>query len=684
MSRLRQVRPSSIAWGLTAVGAALYPATLYLGLSAPANVPPVLRLGWWGTIGSLVGLAYCVVGSLIIRRHPRHLVGWLASLGGFATIFYLFAGSYAAFGLGHPLAGSTLMAWIRSWFWFPAFCVTFFLLPAVFPDGRLPSKRWRLLVWLSMAGTLLQAVTVSVNAPLLQQVPGTSAPADALAALVINLFLLVPLFGSVAAVVLRFQRSRNQERQQMKWFAAAVVLQGGLWLASLVPALFIYRTPPYQTPFFEIVLPVALLALPVAIGVAILRQGLYDIDLVLSRGLAYAALGAFVTGAYLALVVGVGVLVGTGGRPNLLLSILATAGVGVLFQPVRARVQVLANRLVYGTPSNPYDSLARLADSIGTGTVDAALLQIAQSVAAATAAERARVSLVLPSCTKAFEWPRGAKGSFDYTFPIRHDGKPVGWIELAGIGNAAVAKTLSEQAGLALRNLRLSAELADRLQQIEAQANELRASRARLVSAQETERRRLERDLHDGVQQELVALMANLRLARNQLKRDPSLAAETLGELQSGIQRALTDLREVAHGIHPAVLSSQGLVEAVEAIAGRMPIPVHVTADAPVRGRRFPPAIEGAAYFVVAEGLTNVLKHSGAEQARVSIAAANSHLDLEISDDGHGFQTGKVEESGLRGLRDRVEALEGTMTVDGDHRGTHLRISLPVYEHHNA
>jgi signal transduction histidine kinase len=278
----------------------------------------------------------------------------------------------------------------------------------------------------------------------------------------------------------------------------------------------------------------------------------------------------------------------------------------------------------------------------------------------------------------AVEWPAGGRRSFEHAFPIRHYGKLIGQIDVAGGGDTASARALADQAGLALRNLRLSAELADRLEQIETQARELAASRARLVTAQEAERRRLERDLHDGVQQELVALMANLRLARNQLQRDPQLATETLASLQGGIQRALTDLREVAHGIHPAVLSSQGLVEAVETIAGRMPIGVRVQADARIRSSRYAPEIEGAAYFVVAEGLANVLKHSGAGQVTVFIAAENSHLNLEVSDDGHGFDAGRVGDSGLRGLRDRVEALGGTLGIDSQPDGTRLRASLPA------
>jgi signal transduction histidine kinase len=664
---------------LTAGAAALYPATLYLGLSAPPNVPATLQLGWWGAIGSLVGVTYCLVGALILRRHPRHPIGWIASAGGFATSFYLLAGAYAAYSLGrHLLPAATLAAWLRAWLWFPAFAALYILIPALFPDGRLPSKRWRLLIWMAAVSSFTQIAYVSVD--LSQVSNGPSGPPTTplgMAFAVGTLLGLVALFGAVGALAVRFRRSRAAQRQQMKWFVTAVALEGLLWAASLPPSVILH-VPPYQLPYFEVVIPFALLAMPLAIGVAILRQRLYDIDLVISRGLAYATLAAFITAAYLVVVVGVGLLAGTGGRPNLLLSILATAMVALLFQPVRARVQAFANRLVYGMPANPYEALARLTHSIGTSTVDDALLKIAQAISAGARAERTRVSLLLPGGnSRAVEWPHDVSRSFDHAFPIRHHGELIGQIDVAGSADARSAAALADQAGLALHNMRLSAELADRLEQIETQARELAASRARLVTAQEAERRRLERDLHDGVQQELVALIAKLRLARNQLTRDPQLAAETLTDLQGGIQRALTDLREVAHGIHPAVLSSQGLVEAVETMAGRMPIGVRVQADAHIRSCRYAPEIEGAAYFVVAEGLANVLKHSGAGQAMVVIAAENSHLNLEVSDDGHGFDAREVGDSGLRGLRDRVEALGGTLGIDSRPDGTRLRASLP-------
>jgi signal transduction histidine kinase len=179
-------------------------------------------------------------------------------------------------------------------------------------------------------------------------------------------------------------------------------------------------------------------------------------------------------------------------------------------------------------------------------------------------------------------------------------------------------------------------------------------------------------------------LIAKARLARNQLDRDPALAAETLAELQTSAQHAVADLRSLARGIHPAVLSSRGLVEAIDSMAGRMPVGVHVEADPMVREVRYAPEIEGAAYFVVAEGLANVLKHSGATEATVTISATESWLRVAIADDGRGFAAGQVMESGLRGLRDRVAALGGHIEIDAGESGTRLEASLPYVREPNV
>jgi signal transduction histidine kinase len=497
--------------------------------------------------------------------------------------------------------------------------------------------------------------------------------------LITGVLWALSVFGALAALAVRFRESSGVARQQLKWFLAAVALQGAVWAGSFAVSP-ITRLAPYVNPYFDVLIPLTLMAMPVAIGIAMLRHRLYDIDVVISRGLAYAGLAVVITLAYLVVVVGVGLILGTGGLPNLPLTILAVALVGFLIHPARVRLQRLANRLVYGAPADPYALLAELSKTPGAGDLDNALGQIAQAVARGLGSRRARVRLLLPgSPARTATWPLGATGVFGPALAVSHHGEVVGEIEVDGSGDQGLTEALTSHAGLALRTLRLSAELDARLAELETQAEELTASRTRLVQAEEAERRRLERDLHDGIQQDLVVLIAKARLARNQVARDPTLAGETLAELQGSAQHALEDLRALARGIHPAVLSSRGLVEAVAAMAARMPVGVQVDADSSVNEVRFAPEIEGAAYFVVAEGLANVLKHSGATEATVAIRAEDSWLRVTITDDGRGFEPGAVRESGLRGLRDRVEALGGHVAIDSQGPGTRLKASLPTH-----
>ncbi|HEY8813859.1 MAG TPA: sensor histidine kinase [Candidatus Dormibacteraeota bacterium] len=688
---LRSPGAGRAAWVLVGIEGLLYPFALYLGTTAGDPLSPALQFGWWGVLSPLLAIEFGIVGALIVRGHPGHAVGLLAAAGGFCLSISAFAGAYAAYSLTHQhlLPASGFAQWLRGWAWYPGSTILIVLVPTLFPDGRLTSPRWRWLVGAVVAGILTQLVWVSLSQLMFgfQDVDGPYATAGWLFNLLTTLsgvLWILPVFAAVVALAVRFRRSRGLERQQLKWFLTAVALQAALWGGSLLVSLTTHLSP-YQNPYFEILIPLALLALPLAIGVAILRHRLYDIDVVISRGLVYAGLATFITAAYLLVVVGIGFAVGTGGRPNLPLSVVAMALVVVLIQPVRIRLQRQANRLVYGIPSDPYAVLAELSRTAAGGDVDHALAQIAQALARGMSSPRARVRLLLPGAAAlTATWPPGTTGDFGQTFAVSDGGESVGEIEAEASVDQGLTQALTSQAGLALRTLRLSAELAGRLAQLEAQAGELTASRTRLVQAQENERRRLERDLHDGIQQDLVVLIAKARLARNQLDRDPALAAETLAELQTSAQHAVADLRSLARGIHPAVLSSRGLVEAIDSMAGRMPVGVHVEADPMVREVRYAPEIEGAAYFVVAEGLANVLKHSGATEATVTISATESWLRVAIADDGRGFAAGQVMESGLRGLRDRVAALGGHIEIDAGESGTRLEASLPYVREPNV
>ncbi|HVD64887.1 MAG TPA: sensor histidine kinase, partial [Lapillicoccus sp.] len=257
-------------------------------------------------------------------------------------------------------------------------------------------------------------------------------------------------------------------------------------------------------------------------------------------------------------------------------------------------------------------------------------------------------------------------------------GRPVGRIEVGPKRNGSYASheldlltTVAGQAASAVANVALAAQLEQRL-------GELSASRARLVVAQDDERRRIERDLHDGIQQNVVALIAGLRLARNRLRRR-ELNDDELAALQEQARETLTDLREIAHGIHPPVLGDNGLVAAVESRAARYPIPLEVVADPALRRTRFTTDLEATAYYVVSESLANVAKHARATNVRVTLDQEAAALRLVVADDGRGFDpTSVAGRGGLSNIGDRVSAAGGRLTVASTAQGTTVTIDLPI------
>jgi signal transduction histidine kinase len=239
--------------------------------------------------------------------------------------------------------------------------------------------------------------------------------------------------------------------------------------------------------------------------------------------------------------------------------------------------------------------------------------------------------------------------------------------------------SLAGQAAAAARSLQLAEELSERLRQIERQAAELAASRDRVVAAQDAERRRIQRDLHDGVQQEVVAITAKLGLACQRLGRGDPSGERVLVELQADLGDLLGTLRAVAHAIHPPVLADRGLLSAMEAQAARLPVAMAIHADPALRDVRFPPRIEATAWYALAEALSNVVKHANATQVEVRLQRPNGRLRLEVRDDGRGFDAEAGRGLGLAGLADRLDIVGGALVVDSVvGRGTTLRMDIPL------
>jgi signal transduction histidine kinase len=382
----------------------------------------------------------------------------------------------------------------------------------------------------------------------------------------------------------------------------------------------------------------------------------------------FGSLAAFITLVYVGLVVGVGTAAGN--RRSPLLSAVAAAVVALAFQPVRARAQRLANRVVYGKRASPYEVLSDFAERIaGAYASEDVLPRMAQIVAAGTGAARTAVWLRLGNELHAEASSDGAPEATvipvvgqelsglpagETAVPVLHQGELLGAISirmppsepLTLAGERLVADVAS-QAGLVLSNARL--------------IEELRASRQRLVAAQDAERRKLERNLHDGAQQQLVAMAVKQRLAAGLVTKDPAKAAEMLGGLQADTAEAIENLRDLARGIYPPLLADKGLAAALAAQARKVALPVEVEADGV---GRYPQDIEAAVYFCCLEALQNVSKYADATSVRVRLSAGDRELSFEVIDDGRGFDPERTPMgSGLQNMADRLAALGGSVEV---------------------
>jgi signal transduction histidine kinase len=625
--------------------------------------------------GNVVNLAIPVVGFVLASRRPANRIGWLLLVAGLAlglSAFSLQYGLHALVAAPGSWPAGRAFAWLGSWIAVIAYTMLAFVF-LLFPTGRLRSRRWLPAAWFMGGALTLAWATVIVYVTRLWSDPfGSSAQAEPPALVAAFSLALAALAVSVAAVVVRFARSVGEERLQLKWFAAAAVL---------VLVMFIV-TGWLSSPVLDALFNLAFLGLWVAVAIAVLKYRLYDIDVVISKAVLYGSLAVFITAVYTALVVGVGTL--AGGRDQPLLAALAAAVVAVAFQPVRQWAGRLANRVVYGRRATPYQVLSDFARRIGgTYSAQGVLPQMAQTVAAGTGAEQVVVWLRVddqlrpeassdgsppagPLPVAGHELPRLPDA--DMSAPVVHQGDLLGAISvqmpkdepLRPAGQQLVADVAS-QAGLVLANAGL--------------IEDLRASRQRLVTAQDEERRRLERNLHDGAQQNLVALAIKVRLGAT--AEDLAQAKEIFGELQADTTGALENLRDLARGIYPPLLADLGLAAALGAQASKSPVPVTVEADGI---GRFGQDTEAAVYFCCLEALQNIAKYAHATQASICLQTQNQTLRFTISDDGTGYNTSHTQMgSGQRNMADRLAALGGRLQVQSaPGQGTTVTGHLPV------
>src|SRR6266536_2613583 len=682
-----------LAWGLWAATVALA-----LGASALAIVNRGQIAGTHAAFDvtqALVTLVFPTVGALIASNRPENAIGWiLIGAGLIIEGAGYFLGQYAIYALATrpgSLPGGASAFSISNVWWAPALGLIAGYTILLFPHGHVPSPRWRWVAW--TLGMSIGAITLSfllVPGPIES---GTSLHPDnpfgiegwknvlqTVAAIGI-LVLLGIVVASAVALVQRLRRAQGDERQQLEWFVYAATLLALAFVVGLVLDAFGLETAR------AVLLGVAVFGIPIGAGIAILKYRLYDIDLVINRTVLFGILAAFVTVVYVAVVIGIGALIGS--KSNVGLSVVATAIIALAFQPARNRARHLANRLVYGKRATPYEVLSDFSDRVaGTYAAEDVLPRMAQILGQGIGSRESQVWLrVGRELRAAAAWPiEGSNGSTglplagderlpdfpeaDEVCPVMHQGELLGALVVTmprGEAFTPVQRKLLEdlglQAGLVLRNVRL--------------IEELRASRQRLVAAQDEERRRLERNLHDGAQQQLVALAIKAKLAQAFVGRDDERVRDIIGEVQADAGETLESLRDLARGIYPPLLADQGLTAALQAQTRKAAIPVEVVANGL---GRYPRDVEAAVYFCCLEALQNVAKYAGASRAVIRFEERDGALTFTVEDDGDGFDPQATPMgTGVQGMADRLDALSGRLEVRSElGRGTTVTGRLPL------
>jgi signal transduction histidine kinase len=653
---------------------------------------------------SLIFMGMGLTGALIATRRPDNAIGWLL-VGSTLVIALAFATNVAATHSFETnpgsIPGARWLAWVGTWGWQAGIGPILTYLFLLFPDGRLPSRRWRPVGW--AAGILIAIVVVlgaiDPTAELTSNVEnplGLDSAGEVIGAAIGFAFLslIVVAILSAASLVVRFRRASGDEREQIKWLAyAGVLLVAYMTVSTIGQATGIdalIDSVPMRVLNF-----VAFLALPVAVGIALLRYRLYDVDLVIRKTVVVGLLAAFITLVYVGIVVGLGAAV-LGASSSGPLPIVAAVVIALAFQPVRARANHFANRLVLGERATPYEVLSAFSERLsGAYATEDLLPRMARILGEGTRAQRSEVWLrVGQELRPAAAWPSNGDASArpvplvdgdlpplggSRALPVRHEGELLGAIAVTKPASEPLTheeeqllEHLAAQAGLVLRNARLTEELRARLV-------DLQASRQRIVAAQDDERRRLERNLHDGAQQQLVALAVKQRLAENLVAREPEKAAGLLSELQRDTTAALENLRDLARGIYPPLLADKGLAAALGSQASKAAVATSVEPDGI---GRYPQEAEAAVYFCCLEAMQNVAKYAEASRVVVSLREDEGALVFSVEDDGKGFDAATAAKgAGMQNMSDRLAALGGALEVrsePGD--GTTVVGRIPIRE----
>lgn len=653
------------AWVLCGLALALATGAAVLGLRNGTR--------WEDLVFLVVVICSAVVGGVITTHRPANPVGFFFLASALSVATTALAGEYATYGLiTNPgsLPAAEALAWLSAWFWVPGAVLVLVFVPLHFPDGLLVSPSWRPVVWFAVFFTVVLAGVSALEPgqipgsdlanPWGRQLPEPVAAVFGAVALPIWLGLIVV---AAASLVVRFRRSRREQRQQIKWLTFA---------AALVPIWFLLNSPVEQAlpSLFAVVDALALSAVPIAAAVSIVKYRLYAIDPVINRTLVYGGLTACVVGIYVLVVGYLGQLFRS--SDNLLIPLIATGVAAVVFAPLRERLQRAVNRLMYGDRDDPYTVVSRLGRRLeATLAPEEVLPTIVATVKEALKLPYAAISLarnggygIVAAAGDPVDTPQH--------LTLVYQNEPIGELLLGtrpgedafSAADRRLLEDLARQAGHAAHTVRLTADL--------------QQARERLVATREEERRRLRRDLHDGLGPMLGSLPLKLDVARDLLEQDSVAAGAMLVGLKEQAQAAVADIRRLVYALRPPALDDLGLVGAIRETALQYGIQqLHVSVEAPDCLPDLPAAVEVAAYRTVQEAVTNVARHARARRCTIRLTLHAGMLNVEIDDDGCGLPATTRPGVGMAAMRERADELGGSCVIEPSAMGgTRVRTSL--------
>lgn len=613
------------------------------------------------------------LGAIVVIR-AKHVLGWLmlcaTCLG--AVGMFAHATASAAVRSGRIDGLATMSAWLAQWIQIPALA-SFAFLFLLFPSGRLLSSHWRWPAGAAVLGAGLLTVGAALMPgplaaqPTINNPAGIEGAAGSLEVLQTIGSLLLMIGGSSALVslFLRSRRARGDEREQVKWllFAATLLFITGLF------AISIDGGPLNELSFVALLL--GLFALPVSLTIALTKYRLYDIDLVINRVLVYLAITGSVVVLYVLIVGFMGSLLQQ--RVGLMPALVATGIVAVAFQPLRVAAQDVVDRLMFGQRKDPYVALTGLTSTLeATIEPDDVLPTIVETLARSLKLAYVAIEARGEDGTEISARTGDIGAGTSETVPLVYQGVEIAKLivtsrkgDTFSSADRSLVESLAKNAGAAVHAVMLT--------------EALKRSRNELLAAREEERRRLRRDLHDGLGPELAGISLGVGAARNLAVADPERSLELLGHLQDQAEAATRSVRGLVDGLRPAALDELGLVEAVRNKAESMfaNSQIQLVIDAPTERLDLSAVVEVTGMRIILEALTNVVRHSCATRCRLTITVQEALL-IEVVDDGRGIE-GSNKGVGLQSMRERAEEAGGTLTVDGvDGGGTRVRATLPL------